>query len=77
MIGSDLIKSLGLIIDFKHESMCWDKITMVINRTKLNDTKELNKNFQSTIEPKRVQKANELGRKFSGTNYLKKLIWLT
>ena len=42
IIGRDLMKSLGLIIDFKHEVLCWNDVTIPMNKTKINNRKEFN-----------------------------------
>ena len=34
IIGRDLLKSLGIIIDFKHGVLRWDDVTIPMNRTK-------------------------------------------
>ena len=36
IIGKDLMRSLGLIIDFRHKAHCWDDIIIPMNRIKLN-----------------------------------------
>ena len=45
IIGRDLMKSLGLIIDFKHGVLRWDDVTIPMNRTKINNRKEFNEIF--------------------------------
>ena len=35
IIGRDLMKFLGLIIDFKHEVLYWDDVTIPMNRTRV------------------------------------------
>ena len=49
IIGRDLLFSLGMIIDFKYSITRWDKIDMLMNRTRLtkNDCKKLNENHLS------------------------------
>ena len=69
IIGRDLMKSLGLIIDFKHEVLRWDDITIPMNRTKINNRKEFNENFQLATEPRTVQKATEQVTKILDAHY--------
>ena len=71
IIGRDLMKSLGLIIDFNHEVLCWDDVTIPMNRTKINNRKEFNENFQLATEPRTVQKATERVTKILDAHYEK------
>ncbi len=61
IIGRDLMKIVGLIINFKHKAIHWDDVTILIHRIKLIKKKELNKKFQLATEPKTVQKAAQRG----------------
>ena len=45
IIGRDLMKSSGLIIDFKHKALYWDDITVPMNMIELNNNKEFNCNL--------------------------------
>ena len=71
IIGRDLMKSLGLIIDFKHEVLRWDDVTIPMNRTKINNKKEFNEIFQLATEPRTVQKATERVTKILDAHYEK------
>ena len=71
IIGRDLMKSLGLIIDFKHEVLRWDDVTIPMNRTKIINKKEFNEIFQLATEPRTVQKATERVTKILDAHYEK------
>ena len=71
IIDRDLMKSLKLIIDFKHEVLCRDEITIPINRTRLYNRKEFNAFFQLSTELKTVQKATEQVTKILDAHYEK------
>ena len=65
------MKSLGLIIDFKHEVLRWDDVTIPMNRTKIINRKEFNEIFQLATEPRTVQKATERVTKILDAHYEK------
>ncbi len=71
IIGRDLLTSLGLIIDFKHEVLRWDDVTIPMNRTKIINKKEFNEIFQLATEPRTVQKATERVTKILDAHYEK------
>ena len=73
IIGRDLLKSLGMIIDFKHGVLRWDDVTIPMNRTKNKNKnkKEFNEIFQLATEPKTVQQATERVTKILDANYEK------
>ena len=71
IIGRDLLKSLGMIIDFKHGVLRWDDVTIPMNRTKNKNKKEFNENFQLATEPRTVQQATERITKILDANYEK------
>ena len=69
IIGRDLMKSLGLIVDFKNKALCWDDVTAPMNRTKLTNKKEFNVFFPFATEPKSVQNATEWVTKVMDAHY--------
>ena len=73
IIGRDLLKSLGMIIDFKHGVLRWDDVTIPMNRTKNKNKnkKEFNEIFQLATEPRTVQQATERITKILDANYEK------
>ena len=45
IIGRDLMKPRGIIIDIKHQVLRWDDITIPMNMTKMSNTNKLNINI--------------------------------
>ena len=60
-----------MIIDFKQEVLRWDDVTIPMNRTKINNRKEINENFQLATEPRTVQKATVRVTKILDVHYEK------
>ena len=73
IIGSDLLLSLGMIIDFKYSVVRWGENNFPMNRTKLakNDWEELDAIFQLAIESKAAKEATNRVTQILDTHYEK------
>ena len=73
IIGRDLLQALKVIIDFEYQVICWDDVSIPMNRTKLvkGKKKELHAIFQLATEPKTVQQATERVSRILDASYKK------